>query len=204
MKVSRRYESRLREEQAAGTRERILEALAEQLADAREEFSIPRVAERAGVSVRTVYSHLPNREAQIDALAAWLDQRLHADESGPADADDLPAYAERMYLGFLAHQALSRAQLAPGIAASVRARRRRRRDEAIARAVAGVVADGPTAREVTALLKLLIGADSGVALLDRHGVAPERLAPLVAWATRVIVAALRRKDRPGPEIGGTS
>ncbi len=76
--MTRVYRSELRTEQAERTRERILEALVEQLGEGNEDFSIPRVAERAGVSVRTVYHHFPNRDAQIEAVARWLDGRFAA------------------------------------------------------------------------------------------------------------------------------
>src|SRR5260370_5138546 len=40
------------------------------------DFSIPDVARAAGVSVRTVYHHFPNRDAQLEAVARWLDDQI--------------------------------------------------------------------------------------------------------------------------------
>ncbi|HZD23594.1 MAG TPA: TetR/AcrR family transcriptional regulator [Acidimicrobiia bacterium] len=51
---SRTYKSELREEQAEATRRRILEALAQVMADGVNALSAP-VAQRAGVSVGTIY-----------------------------------------------------------------------------------------------------------------------------------------------------
>jgi len=130
----RAYDSPLRDEQAAGTRERILAALAAQLGEARDDFSIPNVAARAGVSLRTVYHHFPNRDSQVRAVADWIEQRLGAADE-PESPDQLPEYAARMYERFRGNESLVRAQLAPGIAEHVRARRRSGRIAAIERCV---------------------------------------------------------------------
>ena len=94
MSESRTYVSPKREAQAAATRTSILEAFAEQLSESGRETLSPRdAAARAGVSVRTVHTHFPDREAQIAGLAAWLDERIFPDGFVIADGpDDLARY----------------------------------------------------------------------------------------------------------------
>jgi AcrR family transcriptional regulator len=71
MKEARAYESPLRAEQMEETRRRILRAVTEALADpTTAEVTIPLVARRARVSLRTVYRHFRTREALFDAWAA--------------------------------------------------------------------------------------------------------------------------------------
>ncbi len=193
--TTRAYESPLRAEQAERTREAILEAFAEQLAEARDEFSIPRVAKRAGVSTRTVYHHFPNREAQIEALGSWIERRLGAAE-GPSDLRDLTQYMARMYARMKDNEALVRAQLAAGIASSVRARRRRARDAQVDQAVAPYVPHEREARAVSALMKHIIGGHSAVAILDQYGVSMQDAGQLFVWAVRVLSTAIERGDLP--------
>jgi AcrR family transcriptional regulator len=196
--TTRAYESPLRAEQTERTREAILAAFAEQLAEAREEFSIPRVAKRAGVSTRTVYHHFPNREAQVEALAAWIEQRLGASE-GPRDLHDLSAYQARMCQRFIGNEALVRAQLAAGIATRVRARRRRTREQQIEDCVAPYVPEVSEAKAVAGLIKYVISAQGGVVLMDQYGVAPEDVYRVFPWAVRVLAEAIERGDLPsGP------
>src|SRR5215204_2169708 len=77
MSATRPYESPLRAEQMEQTRLRILEATTDVVADpASEEVTIPLVAKRARVSLRTVYRHFATREALFDAWAEWVDERL--------------------------------------------------------------------------------------------------------------------------------
>lgn len=190
----RRYESRLREGQVAETRDRILRAFVDELGTGAEDFSIARVAERAGVAVRTVYHHFPTREAQVDAVAVWLEARVAGDETGPRDVADLPAYAERMYRRAIAHEAETRASLAPGVAERVRAKRRQRRLARIDRVVAELGLTADQARRVGAALKGIISADFGFGLVDRHGLTRDET-PAVARELVAAVIARVRSDR---------
>lgn len=74
---TRPYQSLLRERQAAETRELVLEALAELVTErGTTEFSVQEVADRAEVSLRTVYRYFPNRQALLDGLTELVDQRM--------------------------------------------------------------------------------------------------------------------------------
>src|SRR5688500_18134418 len=65
----RPYNSPTRKEHAELTRQRIADALIDLLVEEHPAtVSIPAVAKRANVSVRTVYHHFPTKEALFDAL----------------------------------------------------------------------------------------------------------------------------------------
>ena len=67
----------LRDEQAARTRERILDGAVSLLADGTlAELTIPLVAERAGVAVLTVYRYFPTKELLLEAVALLVDGRF--------------------------------------------------------------------------------------------------------------------------------
>jgi AcrR family transcriptional regulator len=195
---TRAYDSPLRTEQAERTREKILEALAEQLNEGDEDFSIPRVAQRAGVSTRTVYHHFPNRESQVEALATWIERKLGPVEEATTAAE-LPAYAERCYRRFVQNEPLVRAQLAAGVASSVRSRRRRRREQTIEGLVRGTARSDTDGALAAALIKHLISADAGVPLLDKYGLDVEQSAKAARWAVRVLLDALARGDGPAAD-----
>src|SRR6188474_1654380 len=68
----------LRERQMAETRRAILEAVAQEIAESGlTGFSIQGVADRAGVTHRTVYNHFPTRDALNDAFAEYVEQALY-------------------------------------------------------------------------------------------------------------------------------
>lgn len=69
---SRPYRSVVRSENLASTRERILKAArVEMVAKGPKHFSVPDVAGRAQIALRTIYRHFPTRDALVDAM--WLD-----------------------------------------------------------------------------------------------------------------------------------
>lgn len=69
----------LRARQKALGRRAIVEACADLVAERRHlDFSVKEVAERAGVSLRTVYNHFAAREDLLDALGEVMDQRSQA------------------------------------------------------------------------------------------------------------------------------
>jgi AcrR family transcriptional regulator len=81
-----------RKRDPVGTREAILEAAREVLAqDGKEGLSVARVAQRAGVNRGTAYQHFQTREQLIEATAAWVSEKLYHEAFGdPAIARDQP------------------------------------------------------------------------------------------------------------------
>lgn len=74
----------IREQQKALVRDAILGALGEHVAErGLFEFSVPEIAERAGVSHRTVYNHFPDRQELLEGFSAWVARR--AAEAGATD-----------------------------------------------------------------------------------------------------------------------
>jgi AcrR family transcriptional regulator len=73
---TRRYEQRLRAEEAEKTRSRIIDAVLERLRAAPSEpVSIERIAEMAGVARSTVYAIFGSRAGLFDAVGAELQER---------------------------------------------------------------------------------------------------------------------------------
>jgi AcrR family transcriptional regulator len=193
--MTRVYRSLVREEQRELTRERILAAFADELAAGRDDFAIRAVASRAGVSVRTVYQHFPNREAQVEALAAWIEEQLGGD-TFPETADDLPGYERRRAELLWRHEKLVRAQLATGVASEVRKRRRRRRAAALDAAVATTGVKGEQQRMASALVRQLISGHIALQLKDVEGLANDECTRTMEWVVKLVVDALKRDHLP--------
>ena len=87
----RAYRSPLRATLADETRRRILDAAIDEMeASGPDNFSVPNVAERSAIALRTIYRHFPNRDALIDAM--WLHSYERFDWIQHAtSADALPA-----------------------------------------------------------------------------------------------------------------
>ncbi|MBT9549019.1 MAG: TetR/AcrR family transcriptional regulator [Candidatus Sericytochromatia bacterium] len=197
--AGRAYDSPLRAEQAEMTREKILEALCEQLNEAREDFSISRVAKRAGVSVRTVYHYFPNREAQIEALATWIDTRFTPPNhlELPTRIEDLPAYtvARSEYLTE-AHIDLMRITASPGLAQKIRAIRRRNRDKIIEECVAKEDVPADAVAILAGLFKYIIGVHMLVRVHDTTKLNLEQSIRGCQWLVEIIVKAIQDGDYP--------
>jgi AcrR family transcriptional regulator len=196
--LRRSYDNAFRREQAERTRERILEAMIDQLGQGRQDFSAADVAAAAGVSQRTVYQHFPDREAQIDAVIAALDERLAHDVAGPRSLDDIPSFSERLIRLGASHVREMRAQVAGALASEVRARRRRARDRAVALAVGAQCDDLKAARLAAAAINVLTSAEISLGMIDRFGIEGEDLIRTHAWIIRTLVEAIKRGDLPAP------
>jgi AcrR family transcriptional regulator len=196
MKEARAYESPLRAEQMEQTRVRILRAVTELLADpATEEVTIPLVARRGRVSLRTVYRHFPTREALFDAWAEWVDEslRIHL-HSYPERADRLPEFALELYRSYDESEPVVKAMLNSKAARTVRERTRRRRQRQFERAMSELT-DGLEPKErlqALAVVYLLVSAPAWQAMREQWGLDGDEAGKAAAWAVRVLTDELRR------------
>jgi AcrR family transcriptional regulator len=204
MSATRPYESPLRVEQMEQTRRRILEATTEVLADpASEEVTIPLVAKRARVSLRTVYRHFATREALFDVWAEWVDERLQINlHSYPESADQLGPFARELYRSYDESGSLVRAMLASKAGRAVRERTRRRRQRAFGRAMRDLTAGlEPKERaRALAVVYLLVSAPAWQAMREQSGLDGVEAGKAAAWALRVLTDELRRNPASLKEV----
>lgn len=192
--MPRAYTNARRVRQAAQTRADIVAALVAEVAEHGLGYSLQAVADRAGVSLRTVSLHVPDRPTQLAAVTAHLD--AHApNEPNPSSLGDLPALAARLAYHAFANPSLLRAEAALG-------RSRRTRDQAIARALAKQT-DPATARLAAAALSTILSPEIAVALLDRHKLEAPAAEITVTWMIQVLVDAIRNGDVPASPLKRT-
>lgn len=204
MKRKRAYRNTLRQAQAQGTRERILEAVSALVAaGAQYDLTVPKVAERAGVTVRTVYRYFPTRTDLVDAMQKWALARLGA-PAWPADPQALLELPVPLFEGFDQNRALVEAQLHGGSMAQVGREGRRRRVEAL-RGTLGTLLEGlpeEAQRGALGVIKHLLSASAWQALHEDVGLDGTQAGRAVAWAIGALVRDLEQQGAARPRGGG--
>jgi AcrR family transcriptional regulator len=195
-KPTRRYDSPVRRERSAETREKIVDAgagLVHELStwDWRG-VTVREVAMRAGVHERTVHRHFTTER---DLRGAVL-QRL-VEESGVTvegmRLEDLPGHVHQLfgYLGSFASTAPPRAE---GVLAELDQRRTQALLDTV-RAAAGDASDAEL-RRIAALVDVLWGLPTYRRLIDDWGLDANQAADSVGWLIDLLTKAVRDGQRP--------
>lgn len=166
-KPKRAYRSELRISQQQETREAILRALGEEvLRSPPGEFSLPEVAARAGVNVRTVYRHFGDRAHLREALEAWVLRRYSPPM--PRNLEELIDLPPMLFSCFDEHAPWVEAMVKAGRGSPLREAGRAGRVALFHALTAGAVAGlAPAeARAVQAFVKHLVSAETWLALRD--------------------------------------
>jgi AcrR family transcriptional regulator len=195
--ATRPYTNSLREEQAAQTRSRILEATVALLAESGEgDVAMPEVAARAGVSLRTVYRNFPTRDALLDGVAEWITAQFAARMSVfPTTADGYEALIAQLPLVFEL-EPLYRALFASAPGRAAHARSNVDRGQMIQRAFASELQGmGAVQRRRFAAVMHLVGSSNGALFLkDYAGLSPRDIVRAMGWASRVLAEAAADPD----------
>ena len=202
----------LREEQKRIARQRIIEAAATEIAAAGlADTSIPTIAERAGVSVRTVYNYFPTKDDLADALADETD-RLIVELGGLAVSDDLDALPELVDLNFSLF-----ADLGDIGAASARIRTERRlsgdrhqrgatgaRTEALRRAIADARPDltNTQVSETASIIRTVMSFETWDRLTNEFGIPTAHVGRVASWALKELLDAVRAGRSPSGRPNG--
>jgi AcrR family transcriptional regulator len=207
--TQRTYSSPLRAEQAGRTRERILEAFVEQVTESDlQDFSIALVAKRAGVSVRTVYHHYPNREAILDALAAWYETNVYLPPV-PETRDGIRDFVEASITAIDAAESFVRAMQAHSSRLVGEVRRwgrssRRGAMERLVKSACGKLTDEQTKRGM-ALINHILSTNTWRVLKDEAGMEVDEIVDSIAWAVEALLDDLRKealgRDGTAREVG---
>lgn len=194
--MTRRYESPVRRAAEEETRRRILDALATELAEGPESLVVSRVAERAGVGVRTVYHHFPDRPALLAALDEHVNKTvlLQPEYTSP---EALVAGLREEFLDASENAVHVRAMLASPLGHQVRARSRGERAARVEAALTEVLDGLPDdqRRRALAIILLLRSAETWRTLYDDLGLDAEEGAEAVAWAVETLIDDLRTRSR---------
>ncbi len=193
----RRYDSSLRRQRAAQTRERIV-AAGVQLAHESPAWdwralTIRAVAERAEVSERTIYRHFPGERELHDAMMQRLEEEAGVRLEG-LRLEDVAGATARVY----AH--VSSLPLVPRVPldATLTAADQRRR-AALLSAMAAPAASWPETdrRMAAAILDLLWSVTAYERPVAAWELTPQQTTSAITWAIGLVEAAIREGRGPG-------
>jgi len=185
---------------SAGTRERTRHAILEAMVDVIMEadgigFSVQAVADRAGVTHRTIYNHFPTREALCDAFSDYVDETLGASAGltkEPAwSLASLPQMTENLYRVLASRDRHARAYVMLMIGNRRPMSAWRRRSQMAERLIAGKLsARTPlTPRQFTAVVRMFASTMGWHLLTEQCGLSTDEAAAASAWATRALLDA---------------
>ena len=202
---ARVYHSPLRDHQAEQTRELILQALTEQVADAGlKDFNIPRLAQRAGVSVRTIYRYFPTKDALLEEFAYWLDSQIGSAEA-PSTLEELVKLPESAFAAFDEREALIRAQWLTPQGRASREIGRKRRLANWRKVLAGVADNLPPdeERQRLAIVLFLLSSRTWQALKDEFDMDGRESGKAVSWALQTLIADFRKRNNTAAKTPAT-
>jgi AcrR family transcriptional regulator len=193
----RPYDSTLRRQRAAETRERIVAAGSEifrasSIRDWRA-LTVRAVAERAGVNERTVYRHFANERRLRDAVMHRLEQEAGIDLAG-LQLEDVTGVTARIFRQVAAHPLDARPPLDPTLAAAGQREREALRAAVSARTESWSEADRTVA---AAMFDVLWAVASYERIVVDWQLAPDEAIRGLTWVAGLIEQAVRDGRGPG-------
>ena len=196
MVTRRSYDSPVRRERAAETRQRIVTAGSELVHRFEswdwDQLTFRAVAAQAGVGERTVYRHFPTERQLHDAVMDRLHQEAGVDYEGVTIAN-LAEVTTRVL------DSMGRFPTAPTLQVpadptfeEVDARRR----AALGRVVAGLDVDERSRETIAALLDVLWNLPAFERLVRGWNLAPERASAALAWLVELVLRAAQAGEAP--------
>ena len=196
VRARRRYDTTLRRQQAAGTRERIVAAGSALLhrspiRDWRS-LTLRAVAERAGVNERTIYRHFANERALRDAVMQRLEEEAGIDLTG-LRLEDIAGVAARIFAHVSSYPQRPRRPLDPTLAEASQRQQRALLDAVGARTARWSEADRVVA---AAMFDVLWSVASYERLVVDWRLDREQAIGGIAWVIGLIEDAVRKGRRP--------
>jgi AcrR family transcriptional regulator len=188
------YNSSLRDAQAAGTRQQILESVAA-LIERGEEPTYAAIAKQAAVQERTVYRHFPSKDELYEAFW-WMvvDARLGSTGYDASDLGSLLRDVETTFRAFDGNVELVTAMLHSKHGLAIRLSTNDRRKAMFVRVVKNEIpsADAQTHERAAAITQLLYSGMAWHSMRAYWGMDSEESSACVAQALRAMFAELRR------------
>ncbi|MCB0713233.1 MAG: TetR/AcrR family transcriptional regulator [Ignavibacteriae bacterium] len=190
----------LRERQKDLTRDTIIEALSQILVEEGiHGFSVQSVADRAGVSHRTVYRHFPNREALLEGLGEKIEDLSALSNSLqlPRTISDFEQGIAEAFQLLEDHEEMMTAFLQVSITTNFRPKQTRARDSATLEIVRDLAPALPPQeqKEAAALIRFLASSLSWMIFKTQFGLSGEEASRTVREALKMIHKNLVRRNR---------
>jgi AcrR family transcriptional regulator len=178
------------------TRERILDAAIEQMLEgAVESLTLGKIAEKAGVTERTIYRHFETRDALLKAV--WPRMQARVGASGfPKTADALIATPLRLFPRFDEQQGLIRASMESKAGREVRLSANPERQAAMLACVADALPgmNAAARRRRAAIVQLIDSAYGWAAMKDFWGLDGAEAGRAAAEAISILLSRRAADD----------
>ncbi|MEQ8842223.1 MAG: TetR/AcrR family transcriptional regulator [Acidimicrobiales bacterium] len=195
----------LRTRQRALGRQAIVDACAALVTERHHlDFTMKEVAERAGVSLRTLYNHFATREDMLDALGEVVNERTRAlGQRQAADLETLADFTDAVAINSTIFEQLGGiseafAQMPLGNVGGDRDRAARTAQ--LTEFLAAQMPSAPTAdaNAIAIMLRHLASHRSWFWLTKEYGLTSDDVARLVNWATETLIDAAEHGRLPDP------
>ncbi len=196
MSAVKRHGPDLRDEYAAQTRQRIVAAFVESLADeAADDVSMAAIAKRANVAERTIYRHFKTRAELLTEAGEWIEANVfgYVPFTSP---DELPGIFRKLCRSFDRHPHLARAIALTRAGRTMRAGFRRRLIDHHREAMAPLTRHlkPKEVRQAQALATYLNNVLAWSALREDFGMSGAEIADAIEWALTTLLKDVRRRD----------
>lgn len=195
-----------RVQQLERTRAAIVEAASELLMSGSDPagFTMQAVADRAGVSHRTLYRHFADRQALINAVGSAWDEQLEAGMDGfaqPSEFDEWTANASLLVTFGVANREMLRRASTASLAGEVW---RTDRDERYWKLFRDRFPNLPEAeaRQDFAILRHVLGSANVLLVGERFALAPRDLALGMQRAANTLIESIVKRDAAAAEGSG--
>lgn len=188
------YSSPVREARAAATRRKILEAVVEVLADGVGELTVPAVAQRAGVSVGTVYRHFSDKSGLVEALPGYVAERIGLRPPTPVSTwEELDEVIRALYRRMAQADELLVAALASSVARQASDRTVAARMVAFRQSFSAIAPDlaGESIERAAQLAFLLTSSQAVWRWRQQLDMDADQAADTVMWALRRMLGGTR-------------
>jgi AcrR family transcriptional regulator len=193
--VGRRYQSELRDQQTAQTRDRILDAAVRVMARGVATLSVPDVAHEAGVSIPTVYRHFGTKQDLLAAVYPHVIRRAgFRDIVLPRTIDELRDSVRAIFERVDAVDDIARAAMASPASDEARALTVPTRVEVTRRLAESIEPKLKQADRdrIARLLTVLVTSSSLRVWRDQLGATVEQAADDIEWIVQAAISAARR------------
>lgn len=198
----RSYHSPLREEQVRQTRDQILDALTELLADRRaDDITTREIAARAGVSQPTVYRHFPDRTALLAGISARVNELATESAEGGYALDSIDEIGPRVEWLFTISDTIP-VEMSAEALLNADPRRfgddTRRHSEEMLGVVAAEFPDLDERQHIrlAGLLRCLGSSQAWLRMREEFGVPGVEAGPLMRWAVETLIRAVQAGELP--------
>lgn len=161
-------------------------------------FSVQAVADRAGVSHRTVYRHYPSREALLEGIADYLQVPLRdiGLPSVPSSLDEVVTSVGTLYEFFEAHSRLMEAMVIVRLALGFEPKRSRERTSGFVRLIDEEAPhlDPAEAKRYAMGIRAIASSQHWYVLTRRLELSSSEAAEITADSLRALIGEIRRRN----------